>query len=136
MSPLDPEPRFLDLDHLLKIHRHQIAVYGGSDGLRDQGLLASACAQPRATFGGRFLHEDLAAMAAAYLYHLVSNHAFVDGNKRIGGMAAVVFLRLNGHRLTATEPEFEGLVMAVASGQIRADEVAIFIRHHLAPLTP
>lgn len=75
---------FLDLDRALRMHRSLIEAYGGSDGLRDAGLLESALAMPQASFDGQYLHADLFEMAAAYLYHIVQNHPFVDGNKRTG----------------------------------------------------
>ena len=74
-------PVLLTLDEVLEIHRDQLARYGGSQGIRDLGLLQSALAQPPATFGGQFLHADLFETAAAYLLHIVQNHPFVDGNK-------------------------------------------------------
>lgn len=82
------EPLFLEVDDVLEIHATQLDVYGGGAGLRDQGLLESAVAQPRASFGGDFAHEGLFAMAAAYLFHIVKNHPFVDGNKRTGLLSA------------------------------------------------
>ncbi|HYQ81440.1 MAG TPA: Fic family protein, partial [Anaeromyxobacteraceae bacterium] len=75
------KPAFLTLDEVLALHADQIGRYGGSPGLRDLGLLESALAAPRATFGGEHLHGSLPEMAAAYLFHLVRNHPFVDGNK-------------------------------------------------------
>lgn len=90
------EPRFLTVDEVLEIHENQIARYGGTSGLANHGLLDSAVAQPKMTFGGTFLHPDLPSMAAAYLFHLVQNHAFSDGNKRTGAEACLVFLYLNG----------------------------------------
>ena len=86
------DPEFLDLADVLLIHEEQLARYGGSAGLRDQGLLESAIAMPQATFGGAFVHEDLFAMAAAYAFHITENQPFVGGNKRTGVLAAVVFL--------------------------------------------
>jgi death on curing protein len=83
------EPEFLDIEDIIEIHATQLEVYGGSAGLRDLGLLESAVAQPQASFGGEFVHGGLFAMAAAYLFHIVSNHPFVDGNKRAGVLAAV-----------------------------------------------
>src|SRR5437867_10279787 len=88
-------PTFLSLDEILEIHKDQIARYGGMAGIRDLGLLQSALAQPQATFGSQFLHADLIEMAAAYLFHIVQNHPFIDGNKRVGAVAALVFLQLN-----------------------------------------
>lgn len=67
------DPDFLDLEDVLLIHREQLARFGGGDGLRDQGLLESAIATPRATFGGRFVHESLFAMAGAYAFHIAEN---------------------------------------------------------------
>ncbi len=89
-------PQFLIVEDVLEIHEMQLERYGGGDGLRDQGLLESAVAQPQATFGGEFVHDGLLSMAAAYLFHIVSNHPFLDGNKRAGLLAALVFLDLNG----------------------------------------
>ena len=73
---------FLDADDVLEIHAAQLAEHGGSEGLRDRGLLESAIAQPTASFGGEFLHQDIFEIAAALHFSLVSNHPFVDGNKR------------------------------------------------------
>jgi death-on-curing protein len=124
------QPIFLTLHEILEISRDQLTRYGGTGGIRDLGLLQSAVAQPRVTFGGRFLHGDRFEMAAAYLFHIVQNHAFVDGNKRVGAVASIVFLRLNGQDIVATNAELEALVLAVAQG--KADKVAIrtFFRSH------
>jgi death-on-curing protein len=92
---------FLSLEDVLTLHADQVALYGGDHGVRDLGLLESAIAQPQATFGGEFLHKDLFEMAAAYLFHIVQNHPFLDGNKRTGAVAAMVFLDLNGVEITA-----------------------------------
>ena len=124
-------PVFLTLDELLTIHRNQIERYGGSPGVRDIGLLQSAIAMPASTFDNEFLHRGLAAMAAAYLFHIVSNHPFIDGNKRVGATATAVFLTLNSVELDAPEDEFEALVMAVAKGESDKDAVAGFLRRHI-----
>ncbi len=84
-------PVSLSLAEVLEIHRDQIERYGGHAGLRDLGLLQSALAMPAARFGGRYLHGDLLEMAAAYLFHIEQNHPFIDGNKRTGTVAAIVF---------------------------------------------
>lgn len=121
-------PKFLPVDRIRQIHRDQVERYGGSHGVRDESGLASAVAQAEASFAGEFLHEFPFGMAAAYLFHLVQNHPFVDGNKRVGAMAAFVFLRLNGFVVTATEDDFEALVMATAQGQADKDQIAAFFR--------
>ncbi len=126
------EPDFLTLDEVLAIHAHQIRRYGGSTGLRDRALLESALAMPRAIFGGEKLHATATEQAAAYLFHLTKNHPFVDGNKRAGLACCLVFLRLNGHRIRATDEELAQVTEDVAAGQATKSEVAVFLRSHLA----
>jgi death-on-curing protein len=119
---------FLYLDDLAAIHRDQIERYGGEMGIRDVGLLESAVAQPRATFGGEFLHRDIFEMAAAYLFHVVKNHPFLDGNKRAGAVAAIVFLALNDVVLEGDEAGLEAITLAVACGRADKKQVAEFFR--------
>lgn len=124
------QPRFLTLAEVLEIHADQMERYGGSPALRDLGLLQSAVAMPAATFGSAFLHEDLCAMAAAYLFHIAQNHPFLDGNKRTGTAAALVFLTLNGVEVNASERSFEKIVLGVAEGKVTKAELAEFFRRH------
>ena len=121
---------FLSQDEVLALHADQIERYGGSHGIRDTGLLNSALAMPRATFGGQWLHGSLHEMAAAHLYHLVQGHAFIDGNKRVGLMAMFAFLGLNSLRMDATEDELVEMVLGVAGGRVSKAEVAVFIQRH------
>jgi death-on-curing protein len=121
---------FLSQDEVLALHADQIERYGGGHGIRDTGLLESALAMPRATFGGQWLHGSLHEKAAAYLYHLVQGHPFIDGNKRVGLMAMLAFLGLNSVRLDATEDELVELVLGVASGRVSKAEVAVFVKQH------
>jgi death-on-curing protein len=123
-------PIFLSLEEVLAIHAEMIRRYGGSYGIRDLGLLEAAIAMPEASFGGRYLHDSLAAMAAAYLFHLVANHPFVDGNKRVGAAAADVFLSMNGCRLNAGQDEYALFVLKVAEGQTAKDAAIAFFRQH------
>jgi death-on-curing protein len=118
------EPLFLDVDDVLEIHATQLETYGGSAGLRDRGLLESALAQPQASFGGQLVHDGLFAMAAAYLFHIVSNHPFVDGNKRTGMLAAIVFLDVNGIAIDHPSEDLYELTMGVAEGRIEKSAVA------------
>jgi death-on-curing protein len=120
------DPVFLTLGEVIEIHRDQIERYGGDPGLRDLGLLQSA--MPAAGFGGRYLHTDLFEMTAAYLFHITQNHPFVDGNKRTGAVASLVFLSLNDVELEADEEEFERIVLGVAQGKIDKAVVAEFFR--------
>jgi death-on-curing protein len=130
------DPVFLSLGEVLEIHRDQLERYGGDPGIRDLGLLQSALGMPAAGFGGRYLHSDLFEMAAAYLFHLVQNHPFVDGNKRTGAVAALVFLSLNDIEIEAEEDEFEEMVLSVAQGRTnKAAATEFFRRNHLGALT-
>jgi death-on-curing protein len=119
---------FLEIEDILTIHANQVNLYGGEHGVRDMGLLESAAAQARAGFGGKFLHADIFDMAAAYLFHLVQNHPFIDGNKRTGLIAALVFMDLNGVEIDAPRGGLYELTMSVATGRAGKKEVAEFLR--------
>ena len=125
-----PSTLFLTLDEVIEIHREMIERFGVSPGIRDMGLLQSAVAMPQASFVGQFLHDDLFEMAAAYLFHIVQNHPFVDGNKRVGAMAAYTFLRLNGVTLTSPDINLETIILGVAQGKLGKAAVAEFLRTH------
>ncbi len=112
---------------MLAIHRDQIDSFGGAHGLGDLGLLESALEQPQASFGGRLLHPGLHEQAAAYLFHLVNNHPFLDGNKRVALAVTDVFLRINGIAVTASDPELFDLVIGAASGSLGKEEITEFL---------
>ena len=122
------QPSQLTLEEVVAIHIDQLRRYGGLPGVRDWGLLHSAIAMPAATYRGQYLHTDLHEMAAAYLFHIVQNHPFIDGNKRVGAVAADVFLALNNLQLVAGQGEYAELVLSVARGEINKSEVAAFLR--------
>src|SRR5436190_751934 len=128
---MDRHPIFLTPAQVLDLHRRTIERHGGDPGLRDAGLLDSAIAQPMAMYDGRFLHEGLAEMAAAYLFHLAMNHAFVDGNKRIAALASLTFLALNGLRIELDQVEFEALILSVARGESSKKAVAAYFGMHI-----
>lgn len=125
--------KFLTLAEVLEIHRDQISRYGGGAGIRDMELLKSALGMPSATYGDEFLHTSIYEMTAAYLFHLVKNHPFIDGNKRVGAVAALVFLALNGYDFDAPEDVFAEMVLAVARGEFDKAEVAVFIHRWSRP---
>lgn len=122
--------RFLNTQNALEIHADAIEKEGGSPGLRDIALLESALAMPYATYDGHYLHDGLAAMAAAYLFHICQNHAFVDGNKRAAASATLQFLRSNGVAFAALpDPEeLKRVMLAVASGQMSKSEITEWLR--------
>ena len=121
---------FLSIDDVLAIHQDQIDRYGGSAEVRDLELLASAVQMPQAAFGGVFLHADLFEMAAAYLFHIVQNHPFIDGNKRTGTATALVFLDLNGIEIDIPDDKLVEHVLEVAQGRIEKPEITGFLRQH------
>ncbi len=116
-------PKFISLEEVLEIHDDQISSFGGTPGVRDEGFLESALAQPQATFGGELLHPTIAAQAAAYLYHIAMNHPFIDGNKRSAFAVTDTFLRLNGFSLNLTDDRVYNLVMQVVLGTIAKEEL-------------
>lgn len=111
-------PTFLSLADVVRIHVDQVERYGGRAGIRDPGLLQSALAMPRASFGGEWLHRDLHEKAAAYAFHICRNHPFVDGNKRTALACALVFLELNGISIEDPEGGLYDAMMAIASGSL------------------
>ena len=122
------EPEFLTLSELIEIHNDQIANYGGDTGVRDINLLSSALAVPESTYDGTFLHKDLFEMAAAYAYHICQNHPFVDGNKRVALVAALVFLDFNGIDIDDPDDELYPIIMGVAQGKKDKKTLAALFR--------
>jgi death on curing protein len=127
------EPEFLDLEDVLVIHEEQLARYGGAGGVRDLGLLESAIGMPRSTFGGQFVHEGIFAMAAAYAFHIAESQAFVDGNKRTGILAAVVFLELNGFIIEEPPSRFYDAMIAIAERRLDKSGLAGVLEHLARP---
>ena len=123
-------PLFLNLEEALAIHHDQIHRYGGKGGVRDLGLLQSALAMPSAGSSTEYYHSDLFEMAAAYVFHIVKNHPFLDGNKRTAAVAALVFLAMNGVQVRATNEALVDTVLAVAAGTLHKSGVAEFFRKH------
>ncbi len=121
-------PLFLDMDHVIRLHRSMLANYGGLEGLRDAGLLHSAIAMAQASYDGEYLHDDIFEMAAAYLYHIVQNHPFTDGNKRTGAACAIVFLAMNDIRIDNDQEGLVILTLSVAAGKTGKAEIADFFR--------
>jgi len=120
-------PQFLPLAKVLELHERQIRLYGGESSIRDMNLLESALAMPMSGIGDKYFHSFPFEMAAAYLFHIVQNHPFVDGNKRTGAITALVFLALNDIEVDMPEDVFERFVRAVAKGEIQKPEIAKFL---------
>jgi death-on-curing protein len=125
--------RYLSLIEILELHRRIIDQSGGTLGVHDFGLLESAIAQPRMTFGGEELYPSLVEKAAAFGFALIMNHPFVDGNKRVGHAAAEVFLILNGLEIAASVDEQERAVLAIASGEMKREAWVAWLRQYVVP---
>lgn len=120
----------LSKEQILKIHTSLIQATGGSDGIRDEGMLDLALNNPFQTFGGKELYPSIQAKAARLCFGLVKNHAMVDGNKRLGAHVMLVFLALNGYELSYSQKELSGIILALASGYIGEKEILQWIIEH------
>ena len=123
--------RFLSRRALELLHDESLAEHGGLPGLRDEGLLESALARPHQMVA--YGQPDVAALAAAYGFGLIRNHAFVDGNKRVAFLATGLFLGLNGLRLMTTQADATLTMLALAAGDLGEDEFAQWLRTHIQP---
>lgn len=117
------EVLFLTVEDVLTIHPKMIERYGGDPSIRDSGLIDSATMMPHQSFAGDYLHPSAASMAAAYLFHLCSNHGFGDGEKRAAVGAALVFLDVNGFALALSVDELEQITLDVAESKLDKDHL-------------
>lgn len=126
-----PVWRWVDKHALLLLHDESLATHGGASGVRDQGLLDSALARPlnMVAYGT----PDVAELAAAYASGLVRNHAFIDGNKRAGFLAAGLFLYANGYRLACDQAAATAAVLALAASELDEASFAAWLRPHIKP---
>ncbi len=120
----------LTVDEIIGIHHKIIAATGGSDGLRDKALLESAVYSSEASFGDEEIYPTVKEKAARLAFSLISNHAFVDGNKRIGVFVMLMTLRLNGIKMSYSQKELVDLGLGVASGLIKYHEILEWITTH------
>jgi death-on-curing protein len=124
------ERAYLTVAEVLAIHQNQIEEYGGAHGLRDQGALEAAVFRPQTGY-----YNDISEEAAALLESLVNNHAFLDGNKRVGFAAMHTFLLINGFDLdVSSRAAYEFMIKAMEEGQFRFALLREWIEAHLVPL--
>ena len=126
---------YLSLLEILDLHRRLIETSGGTQGLRDLGLLQSAVAQPRMTFGGQELYPGLAEKAASLGLSLIINHPFVDGNKRTAHASMEIFLVLNGQEIIADVDTQEAIILAVASGQCNRPKFIHWLQQNIRSIS-
>jgi len=120
--------RFLSAEEVVRYHDAQIVLFGGALGVRDAKLLASAVANPKATFASRYLYKDIFAMAAAYMIGIIKNHPFVDGNKRTGTISSIMFLRQNNQKIVFKDLELYVLARGIAISEFDHRIVAQILR--------
>ncbi len=119
--------RYLTLEELLELHRRALVLHGGSDGVRDMGLVESALARPKSGY-----YESLSEQAASLLQSFAGNHAFIDGNKRVAWLAADVFLRINGHKLHLSASVAERFILnRVIKKHIDVHEIAKWLEKYM-----
>lgn len=120
----------LSKDQVIALHSEMIQETGGTDGIRDEGLLDSALAAPFQSFADTGIFPSIQQKAARLGYGLVKNHAFIDGNKRIGAHAMLVFLALNKIELDYTQDELSDVFLKIAAGEISQDDLLRWIVSH------
>lgn len=120
----------LSKEQILMLHSQLIEEYGGSDGVRDYNLLDSALENPFQSFGGEELYPTLQAKAARLGYGLIKNHCMIDGNKRIGTHAMLVFLAINGIELDYTQKELYETILDIADGSLEYEDLLKWILEH------
>jgi len=131
-----PSIHFLNLADVLELHARALLAHGGADGLRDEGLLRSALAQPEQTFEGQYLHRTLFDQAAAYTFHISQNQPFNDGNKRTGLACGIAFLWRNKILIHRGGDELTETILAIAAKTaVKATLADVFRKHatHRAP---
>ncbi len=121
----------LTKDEAISIHNASLARFGGLPGLRDEGLLESALAQPFQSFGGEELYPTAAEKAARYAYGISKNHPFLDGNKRTATACMAAFLRLNGLRFKPRPEELLAIMLGVAAGTVSYEELVEWVAKEL-----
>lgn len=122
---------FLTFADILLFHKKSLEQFGGSSGIRDAGLLESAIEQ--AKFIGKFSNNDSFEIAAGYLFHIIQNHAFIDGNKRTGVIACLTFLDFNGYVIKCTPDQLYDLTINVAEGKLQKSDIVLFLKSHARP---
>lgn len=120
----------LTKEQILMIHNQLIESFGGSKGVWDDRLLSSALESPFQYFGGEELYPSIQEKAARLCYALVKNHVMIDGNKRIGAHAMLVFLAVNGYKLNYTQKELSDLILDVADDKKGYEDILAWILGH------
>ena len=122
------EPIWLTIPHALDIHLEQLAMFGGGEGIRDEGLLESAIMRPQNQW--HYGATDLAVLAADYAFGIAKNHPFIDGNKRVAFAAMMVFLRINQIDFRPSPAEATAIMLSLAAGDITEQDLIDWIKRN------
>ena len=125
--------RKISLEEVIYMHSESVRTTGGSDGIRDMGLLESALNAPFQSFGGYDVYSDIYHKAARLGFGLAQNHAFVDGNKRIAALVMLVFLKTNGVDIDCTDFELFSVILRLAASEVTFDDLVSWIMNHESP---
>ena len=125
--------RKLTVKQIISMHTRLVMETGGSDGIRDEGLLESAVNAPFQSFGGYDVYPTIYEKAARLGFGLAQNHAFIDGNKRIAVLAMLMFLKGNNIEIDCTEFELFSVILKLASSEITFDDLVKWIKNHEVP---
>ena len=122
--------KHMSIDYILKLHEKLILATGGSNGIRDIGLLKSAIENSKATFAGEDLYKSIEEKCSNICFGIISNHAFIDGNKRIGIYVMLMLLEYNEIKLIFTQKELIDLGLGTAKGEMKQENILDWIKNH------
>ena len=115
---------------ILRLHDLSIINYGGSQGIRNQGLIESAIARPYQTFGGKDLYPTVLEKAAALAESIIINHPFIDGNKRTGLLAMLLILEIGNFKITASNDDTYNFTIEISTGEIKFEEIVLWLKNN------
>ena len=120
----------ITIKNILRLHELSIITYGGSQGIRDQGLMESAIARPYQTFDGEDLYPTVFEKAAALTESIIINHPFIDGNKRTGLLAMLVILEIGNFKITASNDDTYNFTIQISTGEIKFEEIVMWLKNN------
>ena len=120
----------ITIKNILRLHELSIITYGGSQGIRDQGLMESAIARPYQTFGGEDLYPTVFEKAAALTESIIINHPFIDGNKRTGLLAMLIILKIGNFKITASNDDTYNFTIQISTGEMKFEEIVLWLKNN------